>query len=832
MTKPHSGIIHTVNLNQNQDQPSQYIFIMKKRAIFLCMLSLSLFGYGQSKISLETLISKIKENKSNFNAAYRIPLLIDKDHFNQTISDYDVYIVDENNFRIKSKNTEGIIFQFVYAKGKSSGIAVEIEKEYGYRFSNSTTNGRLIFNETAKEDLIFTCGGSHHHSKTIQSKQENTKEGSSTSRNIGNSGTVTDPLLLESRPGATHLIYLDYDGENTLPGWEAYNYSTTVVNVPDHLKREFWEEVAEDFLPFDVNVTNNRELYDNHVDELTKGWVVIADYGNQVWAGVAQLDSYGTGTPVLVDLPNVFNESDPFLYLAVSHELGHALSLNHDGSPSSGYYAGHGEYSPIMGNGSFTVSHWSKGEYAGATNTEDDIMIIGSWLGNVPDDYTSPQTLVIDGTVVLGEQNSGVIENEDDTDTFEINLTTDGEIILTISSPIDWRTNLDVVATLKNDNGDVIETSAPIGDRSAYIDKPLAAGTYYLTIDGGGELGSNEGFTDYSSYGYYELSGRVGYLAPESMFSFVGGNICSGDAISFTNQSVGTNLSYEWTFEGADMAFSTEENPTITYSNPGIFNVFLKTTNLLGENTTERQIHVGSAGYRIELATEKLNPELKGIITLTNEVITFTYDDLSNLDQDVAYYEMCLLSECYTIQLDKVYVEETCGYELWQSDGAYWGGDQVFYQGGIYKAKWWTDDLPTNTAAWDFVTVCEITDLGNPIRVFNNEDAVVFETNPVNVGHDLFLEDEFCGNTLSVSEFVIADEGNFDVFPNPTSGILNIKGERMNQITVYNILGSRMKTYEVNGNEFELDVSNYGNGVYFIAIVSNNKQVVKKIYKE
>ncbi len=805
---------------------------MKKIAIIVCILSFPLFGYGQSKISLNTLISKIKGNE-NISNVIRIPLSIEKEHFNEIIQDYDVYIVDKNNFRILSKKSEDIIFQLVYVKGKAHGMAININKEFGYRFSNSITNGRLVFNKMAKDDLIFTCGTSHDHAGTAHSKHTAKKENSSVSRNIGNSGTVTDPLLLESRPGATHLIYLDYDGEDALPGWESYNYSTTVVDVPDHLKREFWEEAAEDFLPFDVNVTNNRELYDNHVDELTKGWVVIADFGNQAWAGVAQLDSYGTGAPVLVDLPPVFNESDPFLYLAVSHELGHALSLNHDGSPSSGaYYAGHGEYSPIMGNGSFAVSHWSKGEYAGATNTEDDIMIIESWLGNVPDDYTSPQALVIDGTVVSGEQNSGIIGDEDDTDTFEIDLITDGEIIITISSPLDWRTNLDVVATLKNDNGDVMETSAPIGDRSAYIDRSLAAGTYYLTIDGGGELGPNEGFTDYSSYGYYELSGRVGYLAPESMFSFTDGNICSGDAITFSNQSVGTNLSYEWTFEGADTTFSTEANPTITYSNPGIFNISLKTTNSLGENTAERQVHVGSSGYRIEFATEKLNPELEGVILLTDEVITFTYDDLSNLDQDVAYYDMCLLSECYTISLEEIYKEETCGFELWQSGSVYWGGDQVFYQGSIYKAKWWTDDVPTNTATWDFVEICDITDEENPIRVFNNEDVVVFETNPLDVGHDLFIEDQFCGNTLSVSEFMVVEAAGFDIYPNPTSGIVNVKGESIDRIVVYNVIGSKVGAYKVNSDEFKLDVSSYGKGVYFISILSNNRQVVKKICKE
>ncbi|MGI9578644.1 MAG: hypothetical protein ACR2OH_10620, partial [Microthrixaceae bacterium] len=81
---------------------------------------------------------------------------------------------------------------------------------------------------------------------------------------------VTDPaFFLHSHPGADHTIYLDFDG-HTAEGtsWNnsthpsittgpyntdgnANSWSTNELNVI----RQSWERVAEDFSPFDVNVT-------------------------------------------------------------------------------------------------------------------------------------------------------------------------------------------------------------------------------------------------------------------------------------------------------------------------------------------------------------------------------------------------------------------------------------------------------------------------------------------------------------------------------------------------------------------------------------------------
>lgn len=60
---------------------------------------------------------------------------------------------------------------------------------------------------------------------------------------------------------------------------------------------------------------------------------------------------------------------------------------------------------------------------------------------------------------------------------------------------------------------------------------------------------------------------------------------CATFVLEYQNMSTNSPDTYEWTFEGGDPAMSTEENPTVTYANPGQFDVTLTVTNANGMNT-------------------------------------------------------------------------------------------------------------------------------------------------------------------------------------------------------------------------------------------------------
>ncbi len=73
------------------------------------------------------------------------------------------------------------------------------------------------------------------------------------------------PPILSSRPGATAVVYLDFDGETVVdPAWNGGN---PVVAAPANLTpaeiTESWTRVKEDFWPFDIDVTTDPQRYLN-----------------------------------------------------------------------------------------------------------------------------------------------------------------------------------------------------------------------------------------------------------------------------------------------------------------------------------------------------------------------------------------------------------------------------------------------------------------------------------------------------------------------------------------------------------------------------------------
>ena len=55
--------------------------------------------------------------------------------------------------------------------------------------------------------------------------------------------------------------------------------------------------------------------------------------------------------------------------------------------------------------------------------------------------------------------------------------------------------------------------------------------------------------------------------------------IFENQLINFSDESTGNPTSWEWTFEGGTPSTSIEQNPSITYTSEGIFNVTLTTSN-------------------------------------------------------------------------------------------------------------------------------------------------------------------------------------------------------------------------------------------------------------
>ena len=62
-------------------------------------------------------------------------------------------------------------------------------------------------------------------------------------------------------------------------------------------------------------------------------------------------------------------------------------------------------------------------------------------------------------------------------------------------------------------------------------------------------------------------------------------SVCEGETIRFINESRGSYDDVEWTFEGGNPSTSLLENPEVTYDEPGIYDVTLKITGPIAEET-------------------------------------------------------------------------------------------------------------------------------------------------------------------------------------------------------------------------------------------------------
>lgn len=84
-------------------------------------------------------------------------------------------------------------------------------------------------------------------------------------------------------------------------------------------------------------------------------------------------------------------------------------------------------------------------------------------------------------------------------------------------------------------------------------------------------------------------------VPPVADFSASETQITAGNSVTFTDLSENIPTSWSWTFEGGTPATSTEQNPTVTYSEPGEYTVTLVASNAFGSDTETKTEYISVA---------------------------------------------------------------------------------------------------------------------------------------------------------------------------------------------------------------------------------------------
>lgn len=378
------------------------------------------------------------------------------------------------------------------------------------------------------------------------------------------SGSGAIPQI-NTRPGAKGLIYLHFAGGTIVD--TDWNGGKPIEAAPSTLSadgiREVVARVAEDYAPFDMAVSTVLADYEN--SRPGSRMRVIITPTNVLQQGAGGLSLIGSwryaGMVRTSTVPAwVFNSSAKTIAEAASHEVGHTLGLNHDGTlypahhiyengvdvlipaaPAAPYYLGNGtegsptNWAPIMGN-SYTrpLTQWSKGEYLNANNTEDDLAIISAvkngvgYGSNTPDSTTDASgtfrllkveagTFVASG--VLRRVGMPDLQQADVPDRFQFS-TTGGSLVVSAKPLSPAYTNVDIQLELHKQSGapgqfSLMSTANPPELLASVLRaQGLPSGTYQIVVRPAASTETDtkiylSGYSSYGSLGPYQITGTL-----------------------------------------------------------------------------------------------------------------------------------------------------------------------------------------------------------------------------------------------------------------------------------------------------------------------------------
>ncbi len=348
--------------------------------------------------------------------------------------------------------------------------------------------------------------------------------------------------MLDSNPGAPKTLFLDFTGhsqntfsnhrgtfpQNGLPiVTPAYDttFDPTVFSAQEKSEiKQIWARVAEDYAPFNINVTTR------YYGALTDGKVLKVAIGGHPtdwyidWQTSADTPS-GTSSDGSFTDPNkpnvvfVFSndiisgsnsgeKDNDFRSINVvaavsntaSHEAGHAFGLEHiakyvKGKKVDSYDGGTAEWSPIMGdNLASDRTTWAYGPTAAGPKVfQNDVQILGSVLGLRSDDHVSSRI----GATQLTTSNSaalatpltgkGIIEWQADVDMFK--FTSPGGPVKVQVKAAEFGPNMWVKTQLWNETGFVAMGASGVSNFESTVSANVPAGTYYVVVQGQGGYG-------------------------------------------------------------------------------------------------------------------------------------------------------------------------------------------------------------------------------------------------------------------------------------------------------------------------------------------------------
>lgn len=351
-----------------------------------------------------------------------------------------------------------------------------------------------------------------------------------------------------------------------------------------------------------------------------------------------------------------------------------------------------------------------------------------------------------------------------------------------------------------------------------------------------------------------------------------------GQTVAYTNTS--TNAHHiAWSFPGGDPATSTTDNVTVTYNTVGTF-----TTELIAYNEGETDSDTATLTITVNASAENAvtadfttNPEatdLGGYLSYISinqyETITFTNASSENTHHIAWTFEGGSPATSTENTVEVTYNETPSGLYFTATLTAYNEDETISNSKSVYirvasvdpdavEASFTTDPAYTDMYIMQMLTIETGTTVtytstcnnnthhiawtfegGNPGTSTENTVAVTYATaGSYTTTLVAYNSDETRTDTVTLSVTVtdpVAVEENaiseISVYPNPTSSIINIAAEGMQNITIIDMTGRVVMSKDVNSNFETISAEGFAKANYMVRITTADGVVVKNIIVE
>lgn len=239
----------------------------------------------------------------------------------------------------------------------------------------------------------------------------------------------------------------------------------------------------------------------------------------------------------------------------------------------------------------------------------------------------------------------------------------------------------------------------------------------------------------------------------------------------------------------------------------------------------------------------------------------------NNYDVSGTYYDsLTSISGTNSVYILNLLVRETYTYNLiahiCENDSFLWQGN-YYNSSGIYQNNY-TSIHGCDSIYIFYLTVYKLPsiDLGNDSTIFIGQSIILDAGNhheynwsnggisqyeeiqatngiPSTLNISVNVTDHGCSNSDEISITFISmtniensnTEGAFNIFPNPSDGIFNIKTEAYYEYKIYDFNSRILYKTKAHGNTC-INLSNESKGIYFLEIEINGKtQIIKLINK-